>query len=302
MKRKRVPAQNPVLTPLRRWPRHLRPKTPCRHSPCSRSSSASSAPACEEASVQVMGLDMAGLTNPPLYRESSWHHSGERRGRVSSSRKVVRARVCPTRRGTSGIVPLSRVRVGFIVSSLISSLRCGSDYGELVPHFGPSLRWGTSDRGTRRKGRKSEQRETASARNNPGDRNSLRLEEPGDRSVHRRPRTRTEGIQRRRCDGRNDGGFDGFGLSDRSAACPEPLGELRRASRTPFIRCGTTDSEYSGSGCLGAPDAIPAMPLTPFVAVMLSTYPEAKWLASLMVAQEPTSEGVLAVGPGDSAA
>lgn len=232
MKRKRVPAQNPVLTPLRRWPRHLRPKTPCRYSPCSRSSSASSAPACEEASVQVMGLDMAGLTNPPLYRESSWHHSGERRARVSSSRKVVRARDCPTRRGTSGIVPLSRVRVGFIVSSLISSLRCGSDYGELVPHFGPSLRWGTSDRGTRRKGRKSEQKETASARNNPGDRNSLRLEEPGDRSVHRRPRTRTEGDQGRylkgALEGGNDGDFGRTGLGDRSADSARPSGELEQ--------------------------------------------------------------------------
>src|SRR5215211_5104703 len=109
------------------------------------------------------------------------------------------------------------------------------------------FKWGTSDRGARRRGRKSEQREAASARNNPDDRNGLRLEEPGDRSVHRRPRTRTEGVQRRRCeggnDGGNDGGFDSFGLSDRSAACPEPLGELRRAPRTLFIHRGTTDGE-----------------------------------------------------------
>ena len=175
-----------------------------------------------------------------------------------------------------GFVPISGVRVGFTASSLLVSLRRGGDDGVLVLHSGPSLRWGTGDRGVWRKGRKSEQREAASARNNPDYRNGLRLEEPGDRSVHhRRPRTRTEGVQRRRCeggdDGGNDGGFDGFGLSDRSAACPEPLGELRRASRTPFIRCGTTDSEPSGSGCLGAPEAFLAMPLTLFLVVMLST-------------------------------
>ena len=319
MKGKRTPARNPVLAPLGRWPRHLRPETPCRYSPCSRPSSASLAPAYEEASVRVLGLHIAGLTNSPLYRESRWHQgrallkdlhppreSGGRRGHVSSRRKVFWARDCPTRHGINGIVPLSGVRVEYIGSSLHSSLRQGSDDRELAPHFGPSLIWGTSDPGARRKGRKSEQREAASARNNPGDRHSLRLEEPGDRSVHRRPRTRTEGIQRRRCegsdDGGNDGGFDGFGLSDRSTACPEPLGELRRASRTRFIHgCGTTDGESSGSGCLEAPDAFLVMPLTRFVVVMLSTYPEASWLASLMVAQEPTpTEEVPAAGTRDS--
>jgi AI-2 transport protein TqsA len=40
---------------------------------------------------------------------------------------------------------------------------------------------------------------------------------------------------------------------------------------------------------LGAPGAFLAMPLTLFVVVMLSTYPEAGWLVSLMVAQEPTT-------------
>ena len=34
----------------------------------------------------------------------------------------------------------------------------------------------------------------------------------------------------------------GFDLSGRSAACPEPLGDLRRAPRTLFIHCRTTDS------------------------------------------------------------
>jgi hypothetical protein len=278
MKRKRVPTRNPVLAPLQRWPRHLRPETPYRHSPCPRSYSASSASACEEASVQVLGLHTAGLTNPPLYLESRSHQdrallndlhppreSGGRRGRVSSS-KVVWARDCPTRRGTNGIVPLSVVRVEFIASSLLSSLRRGNDDGESVPHFGSSLRWDTSDRGARKKGTKGEQRVAASARNTPGGGSSLRLEEPGDRSVHRRPPTRTEGVQRRRCEGVSDGGFDGFGLSDSSAPCPEPLGELRRASRTLFVCCGTTNSEFSGSGCLGTlaatspvREAIPAL-------------------------------------------
>jgi hypothetical protein len=257
-------------------------------------------------SVQVLRLHIAGLTSLPSYRKSRCHKDGAllndlhpsregegRRGRVYSRRMVVWAHDCPTRRSISGIVPLSGVRVEFIGSSLLSSLRRGSDDGELVPYLGPSLRWGTSDRGPRRKGRKGEQRKAASARNDPDDRDSLRLEEPGDRSVHRRPRTRTEGIQRGRCeggdDGGNDGGFDGFGFSDRSATCPEPLGELRRASRTPFKHCGTTNSEPAGSGCLGTLDAMPAMPLTLFVVVVLSTDPEASRLTSLMVAQEPTT-------------
>ena len=51
---------------------------------------------------------------------------------------------------------------------------------------------------------------------------------------------------------------------------------------------------------LGAPGAFLAMPLTLFIVVMLSTYPEASWLASLMVAQEPASEEVPAVDTGDS--
>jgi hypothetical protein len=265
--------------------------------------------------VQVLGLHRAGLTNPSLYRESRWHQgrallilndlhpprgSGGRRDRVYSNRMVVWARDCPTRRGTNGIVPLSGVRMGFIASSLLSPLRRGSDDGELVPHFGPSLRWATRDRGARKKGRKGEQRQAASARNTPGGRNNLRLEELGDRSVYRRLLTRTEGIQRRRCEGGNDGGFDGgfdgFGLSDRSAACPKPLGELRRASRMPFMHRGTTGSEPSESGCSWAPGASLAMPLTLFVVVMLSTCPEASWLASLVGAQEPTSEEVPAAG------
>jgi AI-2 transport protein TqsA len=53
---------------------------------------------------------------------------------------------------------------------------------------------------------------------------------------------------------------------------------------------------------LGAPGAFLAMPLTLFLVVMLSTYPEASWLASLMVAQEPTSEEVPAGDTGDSIA
>ena len=53
---------------------------------------------------------------------------------------------------------------------------------------------------------------------------------------------------------------------------------------------------------LGAPGAFLAMPLTLFLVVMLSTYPEASWLASLMVAQEPTSEEVPATDTGDPAA
>jgi predicted PurR-regulated permease PerM len=40
---------------------------------------------------------------------------------------------------------------------------------------------------------------------------------------------------------------------------------------------------------LGAPGAFLAMPLTLFVVVMLSTYPEARWLASLMGMQEVTT-------------
>jgi AI-2 transport protein TqsA len=53
---------------------------------------------------------------------------------------------------------------------------------------------------------------------------------------------------------------------------------------------------------LGAPGAFLAMPLTLFLVVMLSTYPEASWLVSLMVAQEPTSEEVSATDTGDSTA
>ena len=51
---------------------------------------------------------------------------------------------------------------------------------------------------------------------------------------------------------------------------------------------------------LRAPGAFLAMPLTLFIVVMLSTYPETSWLVSLMVAQEPASEEVPAVGTGDS--
>ena len=55
---------------------------------------------------------------------------------------------------------------------------------------------------------------------------------------------------------------------------------------------------------LGAPGAFLAMPLTLFVAVMLSTYPEASWLVSLMVVQEPTTttEEVPAADTGDPTA
>jgi AI-2 transport protein TqsA len=54
---------------------------------------------------------------------------------------------------------------------------------------------------------------------------------------------------------------------------------------------------------LGAPGAFLAMPLTLFLVVMLSTYPEASWLANLMVAQEPTTtEEVPAADTGDSTA
>jgi hypothetical protein len=167
MKRMRVPARNPALGPLGRWLRNLRPEMPRRYLPCTSSSSASYAPACEEAIVQVLGLHIAGLTDPPLYRESSWHQgrallnylhppreSGGRRGHVSSSRKVVRARDCPARRGTNEIVPLSGVRMGFIASSRPSYLRQGSDDEELVPNFGASLR-----RGYKRSGRSEERKE-----------------------------------------------------------------------------------------------------------------------------------------------
>ena len=52
---------------------------------------------------------------------------------------------------------------------------------------------------------------------------------------------------------------------------------------------------------LGAPGAFLAMPLTLFVVVMLSTYPEARWLAGLMGMQEPTTtEEALATDTGDS--
>jgi AI-2 transport protein TqsA len=50
---------------------------------------------------------------------------------------------------------------------------------------------------------------------------------------------------------------------------------------------------------LGAPGAFLAMPLTLFLVAMLSTYPEASWLVSLMVAQEPTSEEVPAADIGN---
>src|SRR5918995_2752455 len=53
---------------------------------------------------------------------------------------------------------------------------------------------------------------------------------------------------------------------------------------------------------LGAPGAFLAMPLTLFLVVMLSTYPEASWLTSLMVAQVPTSEEPPAGNTGDSIA
>src|SRR5918995_6175502 len=53
---------------------------------------------------------------------------------------------------------------------------------------------------------------------------------------------------------------------------------------------------------LGAPGAFLAMPLTLFLVVMLGTYPEASWLVSLMVAQEPTSEEPPAGNTGDSIA
>jgi len=54
---------------------------------------------------------------------------------------------------------------------------------------------------------------------------------------------------------------------------------------------------------LGAPGAFLAMPLTLFLVVMLSTYPEASWLASLMVAQEPiTTEEVPAADTEDPTA
>jgi AI-2 transport protein TqsA len=56
---------------------------------------------------------------------------------------------------------------------------------------------------------------------------------------------------------------------------------------------------------LGAPGAFLAMPLTLFVVVMLSTYPEARWLASLMGMPEPattTTEEVPAADTGDSTA
>ena len=54
---------------------------------------------------------------------------------------------------------------------------------------------------------------------------------------------------------------------------------------------------------LGAPGAFLAMPLTFFVVVMLSTYPEASWLVSLMVVQEPTTtEEVPTADTGDLSA
>ena len=53
---------------------------------------------------------------------------------------------------------------------------------------------------------------------------------------------------------------------------------------------------------LGAPGAFLAMPLTLFLVALLSTYPEASWLVSLMVAQEPTSEEGPAADTGDPTA
>ena len=58
-------------------------------------------------------------------------------------------------------------------------------------------------------------------------------------------------MKRKRASARNpalalQGTPAGFGLSDRSAACPEPLGDLRRAPRALFIHCDTTDSELQG--------------------------------------------------------
>jgi predicted PurR-regulated permease PerM len=53
---------------------------------------------------------------------------------------------------------------------------------------------------------------------------------------------------------------------------------------------------------LGAPGAFLAMPLTLFLVAILSTYPEASWLASLMVAREATSEEVAAADTGDPTA
>ena len=125
----------------------------------------SSVPPCEEASVQVLGLRVARPTSLPPYRKSRCHtgrallndlhplkKSGGRRSRVYSSRRLVRARDCPSRRDTSAIVPLSGVRVVFIAPPHLSSSRQGRHDGELVSHFGPSLRWGTSVRGARSEG------------------------------------------------------------------------------------------------------------------------------------------------------
>jgi AI-2 transport protein TqsA len=53
---------------------------------------------------------------------------------------------------------------------------------------------------------------------------------------------------------------------------------------------------------LGAPGAFLAMPLTLFLVAILSTYPEASWLASLMVAQGPASEEVADADTGDPTA
>lgn len=52
---------------------------------------------------------------------------------------------------------------------------------------------------------------------------------------------------------------------------------------------------------LGAPGAFLAMPLTLFLVIMFSTFPEASWLASLMIVQEPAStEEVPTAEAGDS--
>ena len=53
---------------------------------------------------------------------------------------------------------------------------------------------------------------------------------------------------------------------------------------------------------LGAPGAFLAMPLTLFLVALLSTYPEASWLASLMVVQEPPTEEVPAADTEDPTA
>jgi hypothetical protein len=165
MKRKRASARNPALA-LQGMPATTPPtrNTVSALAVLKVLFGFSSVPACEEASVQVLKLRVAGTTSLP-YRKSRCHtgrallndlhplkESGGRRSRVYSSRRLVRARDCPSRRDTSAIVPLSGVRVVFIAPPHLSSSRQGSHDGELVSHFGPSLRWGTSVRGARKEG------------------------------------------------------------------------------------------------------------------------------------------------------